>query len=88
MNILAVATTERIDELPDTPTLQELGYDLEFLVTRGLVAPKGTPDAILDTLESALATIAESESFRTQVANVGGTVRYMGEPTMPTTCTP
>ncbi|MCG6658404.1 tripartite tricarboxylate transporter substrate binding protein [Halomonas campisalis] len=78
MNILAVATTERIDELPGTPTLQELGYDLEFLVTRGLVAPKGTPEAILDTLESALATIAESESFRTQVANVGGTVRYMG----------
>ncbi|MBZ0330121.1 tripartite tricarboxylate transporter substrate binding protein [Halomonas sp. ANAO-440] len=78
INILAVATTERIDELPDTPTLQELGYDLEFLVTRGLVAPKGTPEAILDTLESALAEIAESESFQNQVTNVGGTVRYMG----------
>ncbi|MCE8020852.1 tripartite tricarboxylate transporter substrate binding protein [Halomonas sp. MCCC 1A11036] len=77
LKILAVATEERIEELPETPTLKELGYDLEFLVTRGIVAPKGTPDEILEILENALAKVAASEDYRDQIINVGGTVRYM-----------
>ena len=77
LNVLAAATNERIEELPDTPTLQELGHDLEFLVTRGIVVPKGTPESIIETLESALEKVAESEGFRTDIENVGGSVRYL-----------
>lgn len=77
MNVLAAATSERIEELPDTPTLKELGHDLEFLVTRGVVVPKGTPESVISTLESALKSVAESEEFKTDIENVGGTVRYL-----------
>ncbi|RUR31451.1 tripartite tricarboxylate transporter substrate binding protein [Vreelandella andesensis] len=77
LNVLAAATSERIDELPDTPTLKELGHDLEFLVTRGVVVPKGTPEPIISTLESALENVANSEEFKTDIENVGGTVRYL-----------
>ncbi|MFI0472386.1 tripartite tricarboxylate transporter substrate binding protein [Halomonas sp. HMF6819] len=77
MTALAAATDERLDELPDIPTLKELGYDLEFLVTRGVVVPKGTPDSIIETLESALESVAESDAFVNDVANAGGTVRFM-----------
>lgn len=77
MNVLAAATNERIEELPDTPTLQELGHDLEFLVTRGIVVPKGTPESVISSLESALANVAESEDFQRDIENVGGSVRYL-----------
>ena len=77
MNVLAAATSERIPELPDTPTLQELGHDLEFLVTRGIVLPKGAPESVIATLESALENVANSEAFKTDIENVGGTVRYL-----------
>tara|TARA_R110002020_G_scaffold276076_3_gene491356 strand:+ start:336 stop:1286 length:951 start_codon:yes stop_codon:yes gene_type:complete len=77
LNVLAAATSERIEELPDTPTLKELGHDLEFLVTRGVVVPKGTPESVVSTLESALKNVANSEGFKTDIENVGGTVRYL-----------
>ena len=77
LNVLAAATSERIEELPDTPTLKELGHDLEFLVTRGIVVPKGTPEPIISTLESALENVAHSEGFKKDIENVGGTVRYL-----------
>lgn len=77
VTILAAATPERLDEIPDIPTLHELGYDLEFLVTRGIVVPKGTPEPIIERLESALEAVAESEDFQTDVANAGGTVRFL-----------
>lgn len=77
LNVLAAATSERIAELPDTPTLKELGHDLEFLVTRGIVVPKDTPEEVIATLEGALENVASSEGFKTDIENVGGTVRYM-----------
>ena len=77
LNVLAAATSERIEELPDTPTLKELGHDLEFLVTRGVVVPKGTPESVITTLESALKNVANSTEFKTDIENVGGTVRYL-----------
>ncbi|WP_447955837.1 Bug family tripartite tricarboxylate transporter substrate binding protein [Vreelandella sp. EE7] len=77
MNALAAATEERLDELPDTPTLKELGHDLEFLVTRGVVVPKGTPESIIETLENALEAVAENEDFASELANAGGSVRFM-----------
>ncbi|MCL1629759.1 tripartite tricarboxylate transporter substrate binding protein [Roseibaca sp. V10] len=40
---LAVASEERLDVLPDTPTFRELGYDIVGGTYRGVAAPKGTP---------------------------------------------
>ncbi|MGH1561406.1 Bug family tripartite tricarboxylate transporter substrate binding protein [Mumia sp. DW29H23] len=53
---LAVGSTERLDYAPDAPTLVELGYDK---LTYGnsmfiLVAPDGTPDEVVATLEEGL----------------------------------
>jgi putative tricarboxylic transport membrane protein len=38
---IAVASAERIDQLPDTPTLKESGIDVEVTNWRGVVAPPG-----------------------------------------------
>ncbi len=44
---LAIAAEERDPQVPDMPTLQELGVDLNFALERGIVAPKGTPEDVI-----------------------------------------
>ncbi len=52
LKILAVADLERNDFLPDVPTLKESGLDVDdsSVNFRGIMAPKGTPENVLQTL--------------------------------------
>ncbi len=53
VKILAVADLERNKEfLPDVPTLKETGLDVDnsSVNYRGIMAPKGTPQAVIDKL--------------------------------------
>nr|CAA6828442.1 MAG: Tricarboxylate transport protein TctC [uncultured Thiotrichaceae bacterium] len=52
VKILAVADLERNEFLPDVPTLKESGYDVDdsSVNFRGLMVPKGTPQAAIDIL--------------------------------------
>lgn len=52
LRMLGVMDTERVDQFPDVPTLAEEGYDAEYVVWRGFVAPAETPEAILDELRA------------------------------------
>lgn len=55
LKILAVTSERRMPSIPDTPTIQELGYPDYFQVAWwGVFAPKGTPPAIVSRLEQAL----------------------------------
>ena len=52
---LAVARAERWPELPDVPTLVESGFpDFVIDAWTGVVAPAGTPSAIIDKLNAAI----------------------------------
>jgi tripartite-type tricarboxylate transporter receptor subunit TctC len=52
---LAVTMPTRVDALPDTPTLTELGYPgAPFLFWAGLSAPANTPSDIVDNLNGAV----------------------------------
>ena len=44
---LAVATSRRIEDLPDVPTLKEAGADVEAVLWSGIFVPKDTPPAIV-----------------------------------------
>ena len=50
---LAVAAEERVPAMPDVPTFKELGYDIVGGAFRGVAAPLGTPQAIVDKLAAA-----------------------------------
>jgi tripartite-type tricarboxylate transporter receptor subunit TctC len=51
MVVLAVADAKRSPLAPDVPTLAELGFkDAELDAWQGVMAPKGTPDAIVKQL--------------------------------------
>ncbi|RTZ45389.1 tripartite tricarboxylate transporter substrate binding protein [Candidimonas sp. SYP-B2681] len=52
---LAISTLERSGRYPDLPTMSEAGLkDFEIFLWYTLVAPKGTPDGIVNTLNDAI----------------------------------
>jgi tripartite-type tricarboxylate transporter receptor subunit TctC len=56
LRALGVSGAQRSPALPDVPTFAELGLkEMDWMAFFGLVAPKGTPDAVARTLERALA---------------------------------
>ncbi len=77
MKFLAVATEKRLAEVPDVPTLKELGIDVEYAVNRGLVAPKGTPADALAKLRAACGAAAKDPAFAEQMKKHGTFVRYL-----------
>jgi tripartite-type tricarboxylate transporter receptor subunit TctC len=54
MRMLAIASAERHPDYPNVPTLREVGVDAVMGNYSGFVAPKGTPEAVLATLEAAI----------------------------------
>lgn len=53
VKVLAVSTPNRSPLLPDVPTFAESGYpDMSIYIWSGISAPKGTPDAIIQKLNT------------------------------------
>lgn len=70
---LAVTTSKRTVALPDTPTLIELGIGKDFDVTAwfALMAPKGTPPAIIQKLNADINRVLAEPAVRKQIADLG-----------------
>jgi len=69
---LAVTGARRSPQLPDVPTLQELGVaGYEAYVWMGLLAPKGTPPAIIDKIYRASIAALASDEVKTYMATAG-----------------
>ena len=77
LKFLATATEKRMAELPNVPTLKELGIDVVYAVSRGLLAPKGTPNEILTKLEGACAQAAKDPGFAESMRKQGTDVHYL-----------
>ena len=61
---LAVAADQRLPQLPDVPTLAEVGYpQLNLTSWIGIAAPAGTPDAVVQTLHKAVRQVAASPAM-------------------------
>lgn len=61
---VAVMAEERLDMLPDVPTMKEKGFDITYDLWGAIVAPKGLPAAVKTRLEEACKTAQESDAFR------------------------
>jgi tripartite-type tricarboxylate transporter receptor subunit TctC len=55
---------ERPSYLPDTPTAIEAGYDVPVQQSRAVFAPKGTPQEVLDRLQSAFQKAFDSPEYQ------------------------
>ncbi len=61
--LLAVHGENRMKSFPDVPTFRELGYNFVGGLTTYILAPKGTPSTVLQTLESAFRKAMENPEF-------------------------
>jgi tripartite-type tricarboxylate transporter receptor subunit TctC len=78
--VKALATTglQRSGVLPDVPTVHEAGVPkYEATIWLGLLAPKGTPKAIVDRLNEAVSKIASQPSVRQEWEKQGATPMVM-----------
>lgn len=71
LRALAVATGERLAELPELPTLRESGVDWDFLAINALFAPAATPPAILARLNAEAAAILADPAVRARITATG-----------------
>ena len=78
MSTKPIAANERAKQLPDVPTLKELGVDLEFALKRGIVAPKGTPKEYVDYWAGVFKKAAENPEFLKQMDAKGTDVSWVG----------
>jgi tripartite-type tricarboxylate transporter receptor subunit TctC len=68
VKIMAVCTAERLEILPDVPTLAESGVPgFEATAWHGLFAKAGTPEDILAKISGELQKMANDPEFRTKV---------------------
>ena len=77
---LALFGAARSKALPETPTLKESGYDVEYYLWVGLFAPKGTPEPVVAYLRQALSTAAHTDAFKSALGNLGQELNYMDQP--------
>jgi tripartite-type tricarboxylate transporter receptor subunit TctC len=68
IKMLAVSTAERSPYLPDVPTLKESGIDVEADAWMGLIAPGGTPAAIVDKINKAVVEALHDPAIEAKLA--------------------
>lgn len=62
---LSVFGPERVAFLPDVPTAQEQGLDIEVAQYRFMTVPKGTPQDVKDAIADAMQETFMSEAYKT-----------------------
>lgn len=69
--VLGVMTAERSPFLPEIPTFQESGYDVEMASSRGYAFPECVPAEIVDKVSTAVGSVMEDEAFLEKMKNLG-----------------
>jgi tripartite-type tricarboxylate transporter receptor subunit TctC len=72
MRALVVTAPQRLAQLPNVPTVAEAGLaaaQADF--TTGLLAPAGTPAAVMARYEAAALQVAQSQAFKDYLASQG-----------------
>jgi len=78
LKALGVTNPARLDQIPDMKTAQEQGYDLIYAVERGIVAPKGTSQEIIDHYAALLKNAAGDSDFKSAMHKKGILITYKG----------
>src|SRR5262245_26230786 len=73
LRALAVTSLTRFSLLPTVPTINESGVPgFEAVLRYGLVAPRGTPAAVIDRLNAELRTLVATDAVKQRIAAEGG----------------
>jgi len=78
MRALAVTGTRRLANLKNVATVKEEGFDVNFTMWRAVLAPRGTPQPIVEKLEAAFRKMSEDKSFQALIKQLGDEVDFQG----------
>lgn len=71
VNALAVSSAKRTQMAPDVPAAAEVGVpDMDATFYQFLMAPSGTPEAILDRMQEATTEVMQNEEARERMARL------------------
>ena len=71
LKAIAVSSLTRAEILPNTPTIADTLPGFDVTVWYGILAPAGTPVAIVDKLSQAFAAVASDKKIKAQLAESG-----------------
>ncbi|ANN66578.1 Bug family tripartite tricarboxylate transporter substrate binding protein [Bordetella bronchialis] len=75
LRLLAVSADKRLAALPDVPTFQELGIaNMVASNWFGVIAPAGTPEAVIRTLNENINAVLQDPAYRSVVESQGAEV--------------
>jgi tripartite-type tricarboxylate transporter receptor subunit TctC len=77
--MLGVLSSRRHPEFPDVPTFAEQGFAIDLPVWGGILAPKGTPQPIMDTLGKAVNELNVDPETIAKMLKIGW-VSYVATP--------
>jgi len=72
LRALGVTAGKRAQALPDVPTIGETVPGYEAVIWYGIVAPKGTPPEVVDTLNTAVNAVLADSKLKARLAELGG----------------
>jgi tripartite-type tricarboxylate transporter receptor subunit TctC len=72
LRALAVTSAERSTALPDVPALAEFLPGFDTYLWHGIVAPKNTPEDVIDTLNKATNAVLAEPKMKTRFDELGG----------------
>jgi tripartite-type tricarboxylate transporter receptor subunit TctC len=72
VRILAVSSTERLSDLPDIPTMAELGYpQIKDYTWVAVLAPTGTPSDIVNQMNAAIQKVIDEPETKEKLLQAG-----------------
>ena len=77
LRIIAVTGEKRIPLLPKVATAKEQGYNVDYVIWRGIAAPKAVKPNVVATLEKAIKATVESPEFAAAGEKLGFTPAYL-----------
>lgn len=80
LRAIAVTGAQRMPQLPEVPTVAESGLpEFESTLAYGILAPRGTPEAVIDEIRAQIARVAATREWRERL-EFEGAVPLEGTP--------
>jgi tripartite-type tricarboxylate transporter receptor subunit TctC len=76
LRLLAVCAENRLDAAPDVPTVVELGYEMPYVSSLGLFAPKATPDDLVRRLDELVQRVVKEPQFVARMKEMSIQISY------------
>ena len=79
MRVLAVTTPERLEALPDVPTLDDLGVENPMIHNYLLIAPKGLPEEVREKLLDVVYEVLQDPDLVDELSDLWMSVNWLVE---------